>query len=239
MGTVDPNLTARTPKIRAITTQSKLMFLFIFLRSPERRRFSTRNTQRNGDQPPSNPQIENQTPNIGKLQHILRNHASAVMILELDLPLASSCPAETKRNSKQRKAPSKPTNEEEEEDPWIFAADQQKTPKQEATRRGKRIPNPVPPPHRPVDGPGARDDEVEKGSEELIPLKQRHLHLAAAAGKKPDAVAARRNRESAVDVGEGHADSRSGFTVSTPPSHAEPAAAQEERTTPHRRHGQT
>ena len=91
------------------------MLLFIFLRSPERRRFSTRNTQRNGDQPPSNPQIENQTPNIGKLQHILRNHASAVMILELDLPLASSCPAETKRNSKQRKAPSKPTNEEEED----------------------------------------------------------------------------------------------------------------------------
>ena len=143
MGTVDPNLTARTPKIRAITTQSKLMLLFIFLRSPERRRFSTRNTQRNGDQPPSNPQMENQTPNIGKLQHILRNHASTVMILGLDLPLASSCPAETKRNSKQRKAPSKPTNEEE-EDPWIFAADQQKTPKQEATRRGKRIPNPVP-----------------------------------------------------------------------------------------------
>ena len=72
---------SKTPKIRAITTQSKLMLLFIFLRSPERRRFSTRNTQRNGDQPPSNPQMENQTPNIGKLQHILRNHASAVMIL--------------------------------------------------------------------------------------------------------------------------------------------------------------
>jgi len=66
---------------------------------------------------------------------------------------------------------------------------------------------------------------VEKGSEELIPLKQRHLHLAAAAGKEPDATAARRNRESAVDVGEGRAESRTSFTVSTLLSHAEAAAA--------------
>jgi len=35
------------------------------------------------------------------------------MILDLNPPLASTCPAETKRCSKQRKATSKPTNEEE------------------------------------------------------------------------------------------------------------------------------
>jgi len=35
------------------------------------------------------------------------------MIVDLNPPLASTCPAETKRSSKQRKATSKPTNEEE------------------------------------------------------------------------------------------------------------------------------
>ena len=60
-------------------------------------------------------QIKNPTPNKGKLQHIPRNHASAVRIIELSHPLTSTCPAESRSNSKQRKAPSKPTNEEEED----------------------------------------------------------------------------------------------------------------------------
>jgi len=143
-----PNLTARTLKIIEITNQSRLMHLFIFLSSPEHWRISARITHRNNDHPPSAPQIENPTPNKGKLQHIPRNHASAVRIIELSHPLTSTCPAESRSNSKQRKAPSKPTNEEEEPSPRITTVYQQKTPNQEATRRGAStwIPNPMPPP---------------------------------------------------------------------------------------------
>jgi len=86
--------------------------------------------------------------------------------------------------------------------------------------------------------PGAKDDEVERGPEELILQKQRHLHLAATAGKEPTAAAARRDREAAVEDKEVRTDTRSGFTTSTPSSHVGAAAAQEGRTTPHRRHVQ-
>jgi len=96
----------------------------------------------------------------------------------------------------------------------------------------------APQPHKPVAGPGAKDDEVERGPEELIPQKQRHLHLAATAGKEPTAAAARRDREAAVEDEEVRTDTRSGFTASTPSSHVGAAAAQEGRTTPHRRHVQ-
>ena len=76
----------------------------------------------------------------------------------------------------------------------------------------------APQPHKPVAGPGAKDDEVERGPEELIPQKQHLLHLAATAGKEPAVAATRRDREAAVEDEEVRADTRSGFTASTPSS---------------------
>ena len=113
---VHPFLVERTLMKHKITTRPNQPLLFFFFVETGSRRSSERSEAHHSNQPPSAAiQNEERTPNK-RLQEILGSSPSAVGTIELEQPLASSCPVAADRRTSNTEVPESKPNKDKDKD---------------------------------------------------------------------------------------------------------------------------